>query len=166
MKLLLMCTKIFLARMTDVCLGTFRTVNVIKGRKVSASIIAFIEILIWYFVARTALTHAGNSWYIAISYSGGFAVGTYIGTVLSDKLIGGHLTLNVVSNKMTKENINLIKDNGFGLSIINNEDGKTMFIMEIDKKYLKEAKNLIKSIDSNAFIVASETKFVSNGFIK
>ena len=62
--------------------------------------------------------------------------------------------------------LSIIKDNGFGLSIINNEDGKTMFIMEIDKKYLKEAKNLIKSIDSNAFIVASETKFVSNGFIK
>lgn len=166
MILFLTCVKIFFARMIDVCLGTFRTVSVVKGNRLSASIIAFFEVLIWYLVAKEALSADATSWLIPISYAGGFAAGTYIGTFLSGKYIGGHLTLNVISSKINVENICKIKEQGFGVSILNTQDDKTMLLMEIDKKHLKEAKKLIKSIDDNAFIIANETKYIHNGFIK
>lgn len=166
MLLFITCVKIFFARLIDVCLGTFRTVSIVKGNRISASLIAFVEVFIWYVVAKEALNSASSSLLIPISYSGGFAAGTYIGTLLSAKYIGGHLTLNVISSKITLENIDYIKNHGFGVSILNTQDEKTMLIMEIDKKHLKEIKTLIKSFDQDAFIIANETKYVFNGFIK
>lgn len=166
MILFITCIKIFFARLVDVCLGTFRTVNVVKGNRFAASVIAFFEVYIWYLVAKEALNPDIVSWLIPVSYSGGFAAGTYLGTLLSARLISGHLTLNVISTKITLENVNIIKDKGFGVSILNTLDGKTMLLLEIDKKYLKELKLLIKSFDPDAFIIANETKYVYNGFIK
>lgn len=166
MMLLLTCLKIFFARLTDVCLGTFRTVNVVKGNRFSAAVIAFMEVSIWFFVAKEALSSANNSWFIPLSYAGGFATGTYIGTFLSERFIGGHLTLNIISSKINQDNLNLIKEQGFGVSILNTQDDKSMLLIEIDKKHLKELKTLVKSIDSSAFIIANETKYVYNGFIK
>lgn len=166
MVLLLTCLKIFFARMTDVCLGTFRTVNVVKGNKGTATIIAFIEVLIWYLVAKEALNPNINSWLIPVAYAGGFATGTYIGMLLSGRYISGHLTINVISSVIDKSHIDEIKKHGFGVSMLNTHDDKTMLIMEINKKHLKELKSVIKSIDGNAFIIINETKYVHNGFIK
>lgn len=166
MMLFLTCLKIFFARLTDVCLGTFRTVNVVKGNRIAATLIAFVEVTIWFLVAKEALNSASDSWFIPLSYAGGFASGTYIGTFLSGKFIGGHLTLNVISSKINQDNINLIKEQGFGVSILNTQDDKSMLLIEIDKKHLKELKTLIKSIDKSAFIIANETKYVYNGYIK
>lgn len=166
MILFLTCLKIFFARMIDVCLGTIRTVNIVKGHKFTAMIIAFIEVMIWFVIAREALNSVFDSWFIPISYAGGFATGTFIGTFLSNKLIGGHLTLNVITSKINQKNIDLIKKRGFGVSIINTQDNKSMLLIEIDKKHLNELKELIKSIDSSAFIIVNETTYVHNGFIK
>ncbi|MFA6753019.1 MAG: DUF5698 domain-containing protein [Bacilli bacterium] len=166
MLLLLTCLKIFFARMIDVCLGTLRTVNIVKGHKFTATIIAFVEVTIWFLVAKEAINSTFDSWFIPISYAGGYATGTYIGIILSKKLIGGHLTLNIISSKINQDSIDLIKNQGFGVSIINTHDDKSMLLIEIDKKHLKELQKLIKSIDSSAFIIANETTYVHNGFIK
>ncbi len=152
--------------MLDVCLGTFRTVNIVKGNKVTATLIAFIEVLIWYLIAKEALNPKMTSWLIPVSYAGGFATGTYLGMLLSAKYIDGHLTLNVISSTINEEDIIKIKNQGFGVSMLNTHDNKTLLILEINKKHLEELKKLIKSIDENAFITVDETKYVHNGFIK
>ena len=44
----LMCIKIFCARLIDVSLGTFRTINTVKGKDLAAASIGLIEIIIVY----------------------------------------------------------------------------------------------------------------------
>ncbi len=162
----LICLKIFFARMTDVCLGTFRTVNVVKGNKGMATLIAFIEVFIWYMVAKEALNPSIKSIFVPIAYAGGFATGTYLGMLLSARYIDGHLTVNVISSTINENDILTIKEHGFGVSMLNTHDNKTLLILEINKKHLKELRKLIKSIDENSFITVNETKYVHNGFIK
>ena len=43
---------------------------------------------------------------------------------------------------------------------------KYMLFVEINKKSYEHVHNIIKQIDSKAFTVASETKYIQNGFIK
>ena len=43
MTLFLMCIKIFFARVIDVSLGTFRTINTVKGRNSIAALIGIID---------------------------------------------------------------------------------------------------------------------------
>ena len=69
MSLFLTCFKIFFARILDVSLNTIRTTLVIKGKTFIVAIIAFLEITIWFLVARTALNIDLNI-VIILSYSG------------------------------------------------------------------------------------------------
>ncbi len=166
MKLLILCIKIFFARILDVSLGTIKTVFIVKEKRLVSTIISFFEVLIWFEVARTALNTEITSILIPISYALGYATGTYIGTYISTNFIKGHLTINIISSKIKNAEINILKDNGFGLSIIPAEGNKKLIIIEIDKKNLSKLKNLIYTFDKKAFIIINDTKFVQNGYIK
>lgn len=164
--MLILCIKIFLARILDVSLGTIKTVYIVKEKRLIATIISFFEVLIWFEIARESLNTIFSSILIPISYSLGYATGTYIGTFLSTKFIKGHLTLNIISNKINTKEINILKSYGYGLSEINTNDNKKLLIIEINKSKLQELKNIILNIDPKAFIIINETKIVHNGFIK
>jgi len=147
-------------------MGTFRTVCIIKGKKFTAATIAFFEVLIWFFVAREALAGEITSIFIPIAYALGFATGNYLGIFLSQHFIGGHLTLNIVSAVMNETHIEILKLAGFGVSILSTEDDKIIILIQIDKKRLKKLQDILNEMDPNAFIIANETKYVHNGFIK
>ena len=87
MNILRMCIIIFFARVIDVSLATFVTVLTVKGKRALATIIGFIDVLIWFLVVKEALNTDIKSIWIAFSYAGGYALGTFIGTTLSNKLI-------------------------------------------------------------------------------
>lgn len=59
---------IFLARVADVSLATFRTIVVFRGRKLLASVIGFFEIIIWLAAAAQVLNNI-DQWYLALAYA-------------------------------------------------------------------------------------------------
>lgn len=164
MKIVLLCLEIFFARILDVSLGTIKTFYIVREKKLIASIIAFFEVLIWFLVAREALNTDITSIIIPIVYSLGFASGTYIGILLSSKLIHGNLTVNIISSKITKKDLNNLKKHGFGLTSIKVNGNKSYLMIEIVKKDLDKLKSIINRIDKNAFIIVNETKFIQNGY--
>lgn len=167
--LLLLCIKVFCVRIVDVSLGTFRTLITVKGKKLYASAVGFIEVFIWFVIVREALNTDIDSIYIAISYALGFAVGTYIGAVISDKFIKGNVGVQVITSVKNKKLITELKKCGFGVSILNVyndklENDKFMLFIAIDKDKIDELKKVIKSYDKNAFVVVNESKAVYNGY--
>jgi len=132
----------------------------------TATAIAFIEVLIWFLIAREAITTELTSIFIPLAFAGGFATGTYIGLLLSNRFISGQYTINAVSAKITDKDIQEIKAAGFGISFLPMEDNKLFLIIQIDKKQLEEIKTILKSLDEDTFIMVNETKYVQNGYIK
>lgn len=160
-----------MARILDVSLGTIRTIIMVKGNSIKCAFIAFFEVMVWFIVAREALNTEHTSLWIAISYSAGYATGTYIGSKLSNIFIKGNTTCQVITSKATKNNIKLLRDKGYALTILDIKDyydgiKKKMLLIEINNTKIKELSKLIRKIDNNAFITFSETKTVINGFIK
>ncbi len=160
-----------MARILDVSLGTIRTIIMVKGNSIKCAFIAFFEVFVWFIVAREALNTEHISLWIAISYSAGYATGTYIGSKLSNIFIKGNTTCQVITSKATKNNIKLLRDKGYALTILDIKDyydgiKKKMLLIEINNTKIKELSKLIRKIDNNAFITFSETKTVINGFIK
>lgn len=164
----LLCLKIFFVRIIDVSLGTFRTIITVKGKAFYASVIGFIEVFVWFLIVREALNTDVESIWIAISYSLGFATGTYIGSILSKHFIEGTLSIQIITTKYNL--VNAIRENGYGVSVINvngkNEEEKYMLFIEIKNKSLKQLRGLASSIDKNCFFIVTETKYVQNGYIK
>ena len=52
MELLILCFKIFFVRIIDVSLGTFRTMETVKGKTKEATIIGFFELLVWFLIVK------------------------------------------------------------------------------------------------------------------
>jgi uncharacterized protein YebE (UPF0316 family) len=169
MEIFILCIKIFFVRIIDVSLGTFRTITTVKGKKLFSSFVGFIEVLIWFLIVKEALNNETNSIWVAIAYSLGFATGTYIGGILSDKFIQGNLSIQVILSDNNESIINEIRKSGYAVSVMNikgQEKERYMLLIEIDKDDLNHLTSIIKKLDQKAFIIVNETKMVQNGFIK
>ena len=167
MSLFLMCIKIFFARLIDVSLGTFRTINTVKGRDLIASLIGLVEITVWFLVVKEALNTDNNSFFIVASYALGFSVGTYIGGKISKIFIKSNLEVQVILSKKDDSIVNKIRQSGYGVTAIEvkgTKDEKYMLYIQIRDNTLEKLKRIVKKLDSKAFIVVNETKYVENGY--
>lgn len=157
--MLILCFKIFLSRILDVSLSSVRTMFVVKCNKIMASLIAFVEIFIWFYAAKEALVSNSTSLCIIVSYALGYATGTFIGTLINEKFISGIYSLKVslkgVNEKMLK------KLNSICLDVVSLKgEGKNILFLEVDKKKYKELVNNIYMIDKYASIVINDAKFI------
>ena len=170
MGLFLLCLKIFFVRILDVSLGTFRTIITVKGKTLYASLIGFFEVFVWFVVVKEALNTTETSLWIAVAYSLGFATGTFIGGILSNKFISGNLTVQIITDDTEEKLINALRKERYAVTVMDVEGQdkgteKHMLFIEISNKRLDHLQKLVKQIDSDAFIVINETKYVRNGYL-
>lgn len=164
----ILCLKIFFIRILDVSLGTFRTIVTVKGKKVTASFIGFIEIFIWFTIVKEALNTDTSSIFIGLAYSLGFAFGTFMGSFICSKLLQGNLSVQIILSNEDKYVVDELINNGFGVTVINvtgkDDKSKYMLFLEITNKQYSNLRSLMKKLDEKAFIVVNETKYVFNGY--
>ncbi len=169
LSLLLGCIKIFFCRICDVSLGTMRTILMVKEKTAYAMCVAFFEVLIWYLVVRDALNFNGPVIPVAISYAAGYATGTFVGSTISKKVFGGHVTVHVITSHRGKELPAALRQAGFGISVLDvngSEYGeeKNMILADLSKGDLSRFESLVKGMDSRAFILVQETKSYLGGY--
>ena len=167
MALFLMCLKIFFARLIDVSLGTFRTINTVKGKDFIAALIGIVEVTVWFLVVKEALNTDNNSLWIVFSYAMGFSVGTYIGGKISKLFIKSNLEVQVILSNRDDKIIDKIREAGYGVTAIEVKGTKSlkyMLYIQIRGNTLEKLKKIIKKLDDKAFIVINETKYVENGY--
>ena len=145
MTIFLLCIKIFLARITDVTLGTLRTIYTVRGKTVIAGIIAFIEVFIWFVIAREALNTDLQSIWIVIAYSGGYATGTILGTFIANNFVNSLISIEVITTKATIDNINKIRKEGYGVSVVNtveniNDEKTKILYITLNSRNLEKLK--------------------------
>lgn len=93
---LLLVPIIFLCRVTDVSLGTTRTILVFRGHAWLAASIGFFESLIWLTAAALVIRDL-SSWYLAVAYAGGYATGNVVGIWMEGKMAVGQELVRAIS---------------------------------------------------------------------
>lgn len=167
--MLFMCLKIFFVRIIDVSLGTIRTVLTIKDKYILSAFVGFVEVFIWFIVVKDALNTNIDSIMIAIFYALGFATGTYIGGILSRIFTkDSSVSVQIVIEEKNSKLVDLLHNNGYAVSILPIQGyknvSKLLLLVEIKIDRLKRLRTLVNNIDSNAFIVVSDTRLVYNGY--
>ncbi len=151
---------IFLARILDVSIGSIRIIFLSRGNSKLASSLAFFEMLVWFLIARDALENSNNI-IIVIGYCLGYAVGTFVGSILSEKFINEIYGIQVVTSKiLVKE----LKSRGYGVTNVKVDNNKYMLFIQTDKNKMKELYQVINKYDKKAFISVNNTKRVINGY--
>ena len=167
--LLLGCLKVFICRVADVTLGSFRTVLVVHEKNLAAGLIGFCEAFIWYMVVRDALNFEGSALPIAIAYALGYAVGTYTGGALAKRLVSGHVTVHVVTSGRVEAIPAELRRAGFGVTVLDVNgseygEAKHLILADLDKSKLESFEGLVKSLDPKAFLLVQETKQTLGGY--
>ena len=131
MEILLLCIKILFVRVLDVALGTVRMLFTVKGNRFVASTIGFIEMLIWFLIVKEALNTDLTSIWIAVSYAGGYALGTLLGSYLSERLISGMVTVQAILSSTNDEVVTMIRKAGYAVSVLDvkGQDDKPKYLL-------------------------------------
>ncbi len=168
MEILILTLQIFFVRVFDVSLGTLRTMILVRGNRLYASLVGFFEILVWFLIVKEALNTTMDSIWIAVGYAGGFSVGTFLGSFVSSKVIKGTVSFQVITGFAYPNMVDMIRDNGYAVTVIEasgRDDKKHLLFIETSNKQINHLQALIKRCDEKAFIVVNDTKMVYNGFL-
>ena len=93
---------IFFARITDVAIGTVRTIITVQGRTGIAFCLALVEITIWVTVASTVINQLKEQPLLVVFYAFGYATDNVVGIVVERKLAFGMVVLRVISRNAGK----------------------------------------------------------------
>jgi uncharacterized protein YebE (UPF0316 family) len=156
---------IFLARVSDVTLGTFRIVFTSRGKRSIAPLFGFVEVFIW-IVAISQLMRNVNNIATYVGYAAGFATGTYIGLLLEDKLAIGTLIVRIILKKDSTELIRQLHEAGYGVTKVDAQgsSGKVSLIYTVVKRRdLHEVVDVIHSLHPKAFLSIEEVRSTQEG---
>jgi uncharacterized protein YebE (UPF0316 family) len=87
---------VFFARIADVSLGTLRTIAVVRGRGLVASVLGFFEVSIWIAVITKVMQSLDSPWNM-VGWALGFAAGNAVGIQIERRLALGHLVVRILS---------------------------------------------------------------------
>ncbi|MDD2203229.1 MAG: DUF5698 domain-containing protein [Bacilli bacterium] len=160
---------IFGVRIIDVSLATLCTVLIVRGKRGIGAIIGFIDVFIWFLVVRHALTIENASIWIAIAYAGGYAVGSFVGSWVEEKLAIGNSSVTVITKGIRNDLVEIIRSSGFAVSVVEcqGKEGKNlMLIIQLDRKRVDELNKLVKQVAPDSFITISDTRKIINGYFR
>ena len=168
MELFILCLKIFFGRLVDVTLATMVTMCIVKNKRITAAIIGFIDVFIWFVIVREALVTESTSILIPLFYAGGYACGTLLGSIFSSKTIKTLITVSIVTSENEKVSEVLINNHIGGTIIkgigLNSKTESYIIYSQIEGHKLKKLEKIVKDVDPKAYLVVTESKEALNGY--
>lgn len=159
---------IFGLRLTDVSMGTVRTIMVMRGMRKIAALIGFVEVSIWVVAISRVIGNLDSVWSV-LGYGGGFAAGTLLGMWIEDKLALGHVYVHVISMDRGQELAHAIREAGYGATQVQAE-GKSGPVHVIDavvpRKQAKKLLDLVNKVDADSFVTIEEARKVMRGYLR
>ena len=156
---------IFCARIFDVSLGTLRVIFISRGMRAIAALVGFLEILIWLLAIGQIMKNLTNvACYVA--YAGGFAMGTFVGIYIVEKLSLGMVLIRVITRKDATELIAFLHSENYGVTSVDAQGttGMEKVIYTVIKRQdLHHVIEIIKKFNPQAFYTIEDVKSVSEG---
>jgi uncharacterized protein YebE (UPF0316 family) len=160
---------IFLARIADVSMETIRVIYISKGIKYLAPIIAFFEIVIWLLAMEVIMSDLSN---IAnfLAYAFGFAMGTYIGLVIEEKLSIGMVIMRIITtNDSTDEIISFLESENYGITSLDATGSRgnvKMIITLVNRTDIPAITSHLQTTNPQAFYSIEDIRYVNQGVFK
>ena len=157
---------IFFARLADVSLATFRMIMVIRGKRIIAACIGFVEATIYILAVGKVLSAMNNPLNI-LAYALDFDTGKYVGIFLEEKMALGSIIVQVILEHEVTELVEKLRDNGFGVTVVEGcgkEGIRHLLNVTLQRKNLSKLYNVIDNHDKNAFVTVTDARAIRGGY--
>lgn len=159
---------IFILQLIYVPLLTLRTTFVVKGKKLQASMFAFLEGIIYIVSLGIVFSDLKNFLNIG-SYILGYGIGIYLGGVIEEKLAIGYRSIHVNLTDYNEDLVKTLRELKFGVTTYEGEgmNKEKRYKLEIVSHRRRETEviSLIQSFEKTAFIVSYEPTQFKGGYI-
>ena len=149
---------VFFARVLDMTLDTLRMLFVIRGRKALAGGVGSLQAAVFILAIGAVLNGPLNFWMV-MGYSIGFGTGIVVGMTIEGKLALGHARVQVYSQQQGLEIAQELRQAGHAATLSWAQGMKgSVDVIEcvVSRKHLSAAKDIIQSVDEDAFITVDE----------
>jgi uncharacterized protein YebE (UPF0316 family) len=157
---------IFGLRLTDVPIGTLKTVLMVRGMRTWATLLGLLEVTIWITAMGRVMGQLDNPWNIA-GYALGYSVGTWLGMWLESRLAFGSVEVHTISLTKSNEVAEVVRAAGYGVTQFQGfgASGPVCIVGTIvERKHLDGLLKNIHEVDPAAFITVDDTRKVVGGY--
>lgn len=159
---------IFALRILGVAISTVRMLILVQGRKGLSSVLGFFETLVFALAIGPVVNELNNIWNL-MAYSGGFAVGTYVGMMIEARFIVNFVTVTAVSAHDSHKIADAIREAGHGATEAwgQGADGLVGSVRTVlRRREVQRVVKVINEIDPDAFVTMDETRAVRHGYVR
>ncbi|MBD3290225.1 DUF2179 domain-containing protein [candidate division KSB1 bacterium] len=159
---------IFLARVTDVSIGTLRIILISRGNKIIAPLLGFVEVTIW-LIAITQVMKNLNHPISYLAYGAGFAFGNYVGMWLEGKIAMGYQSIRVITNNPLEALPMVLRDEGYAVTTVKGRGAKgsvNVIFTVVSRKNVNHVLDIAQMIEPMAFVTVEDIRLSHSGYFK
>jgi len=154
---------IFFTKIIDVTFSTLGVIFTIRGYKKLSAVMSLFEISVYLFAINQIIENFTNTLYY-ISYAIGYAMGTYMGMLVEEKLSIGFLSLRVVTGKNPEAIIRDLKSCAYNITCVtatSMEERVEVINAVFKRKNIDRITRIISSFDDRALYTIEDLKRVN-----
>lgn len=157
------------AKIVEISIQSLKTCMMVKGQRLKAAGLGFIECTIWGLVISTIIGTLGDNIFLLLFYCIGYATGLFLGSTIESKIALGTSNLELIASDESTEKITeYLKAQGRGFTVFEGH-GSTdkmnmIFIVLPRKETPKVLKEIRRCCDNKVFVVASEVSKYAGGY--
>ena len=157
------------AKIIEITIQSLKTCMMVKGQRLKAAGLGFIECTIWGLVISTLIGTLGDNVVLLLFYCLGYATGLFLGSTIESKIALGTSNLELIANEKNTALITAyLKERNKGFTVFEGHgsiDKMNMIFIVLPRK---EAPKVLKEIrgicDNHVFVVTSEVSKYAGGY--
>ena len=166
---ILVCLIVCAAKIVEITIQSLKTCMMVKGQRLKAAGLGFLECTIWGLVISTIIGTLGDNLFLLAFYCVGYAAGLFLGSTLESKIALGTSNLQLIANDENTETIiAYLKEKGRGYTVFDGHgstDKMNMILIVLPRRECgRVLKEIRKLCQNNVFVVASEVSKYAGGY--
>jgi uncharacterized protein YebE (UPF0316 family) len=165
---ILLALGIFALRVLNNAVTTVRLVVLNRDRRGLALVLGFIESIIFAVTLGPVVANLGDSLNL-IAYSGGYAVGGYLGQIIEAKFISSFVTVTIIATEKGHDLAAVLRDRGFGVTETLGEGSSGMVTVlrsVISRQQVARLLKYVNEVNTQAFVTVEEARAVHRGWLR
>lgn len=157
---------IYFAKVSDVTLTTIRMIMVVKGRRIQAAAIGFVEIIIYIMALGKVLEDLSNPINV-LMYATGYATGNYLGIYVEEKMALGSIIAQVIAPGNSMKLAEKLREEGFGVTVAEayGKDGMQHILnIAMQRKNLHKLYKVLDEYDTKTFVTITDARSTRGGY--
>lgn len=163
------CLIVCAAKIVEITIQSLKTCMMVKGQRLKAAGLGFLECTIWGLVISTIIGTLGDNLFLLLFYCVGYATGLFLGSTIEGKIALGTSNLQLIANaENTKRIARYLREREMGYTVFHGHGSRDrmhmVFIVLPRREVVKTLKAIRKLCDNRVFVVASEVSKHAGGY--